>query len=150
MNVYRIASNVKLLNNGMFKMTKNKRVKGWIVIFALLVAVAGAELFCRLYLGLGDPPISISDEEIDYIFAPNQDCSRFGNTVIYNNLSMRCAFDLDIADKASRVFVVGDSVINGGVLTDQSNLARPYRQGLAGVQCKRRKLGARQLCCIFP
>ena len=110
----------------MLKMTKKQ--KSWIVIFALLVAVAGAELFCRFYLGLGDPPISIPDAEIDYIFAPNQDCSRFGNTVIYNNLSMRCELDLDIADKPSRVFVVGDSVINGGVLTDQSDLATTLLQ----------------------
>ena len=52
------------------------------------------ELFSRYYLGLGNPPLCIADQEIDYIFAPNQDCNRVGNRIVYNNVSMRCDFDV--------------------------------------------------------
>lgn len=94
---------------------------------ALLCAVGilVGELCARVWLGLGDPPLSIPDAEIDYLFAPNQDCSRFGNCVVYNNVSMRSEHDIDATLGAGkrRVLIVGDSVVNGGVLTDQAELA---------------------------
>ena len=96
-----------------------------------LVAIASlglAELGARYGLGLGDPPLSIPDAEIDYLFAPNQDCNRFGNRIVYNNLSMRCDFDVDENCRTSRVYVVGDSVVNGGVLTDHEDLATTLLQ----------------------
>lgn len=96
-----------------------------IATFAILGIV---ELGARYGLGLGDPPLSIPDAEIDYLFAPNQDCNRFGNRIIYNNLSMRCDFDVDENCRTSRVYVVGDSVINGGVLTDHAALATTLLQ----------------------
>ena len=96
-----------------------------------LVAIASlglAELAARHLLGLGDPPVSVADAEIDYLFAPNQDCNRFGNRIVYNNLSMRCDFDVDENCRTSRVYVVGDSVVNGGVLTDHAALATTLLQ----------------------
>lgn len=83
------------------------------------------ELIARYGLGLGNPPLSIGDTEIDYLFAPNQICNRFGNRVVYNNFSMRSEHDIDGAPDPGkcRILLVGDSVINGGVLTDQSDLA---------------------------
>lgn len=99
-----------------------------ILLFLMILCVlclAGLELVARLWLGLGDPPLSIPDTEIDYIFAPNQDCNRFGNRIVYNNVSMRSEHDIDAAPKSGqrRVLLVGDSVVNGGVLTDQADLA---------------------------
>jgi hypothetical protein len=82
-------------------------------------------LFARFYLGLGDPPLSQADPEIEYLFKPNQACRRFGNRIKYNQYSMRSeefAAHKARADEL-RVLVVGDSVVNGGALTDQSELA---------------------------
>lgn len=93
----------------------------------LLLAIVGAEFYARYALGLGDPPVSIADPEVDYLFAPNQTCSRFGNRIVYNNASMRCDFDVK-ADVGKKIFIVGDSVINGGALTDHKNLATTYLQ----------------------
>ena len=85
------------------------------------------ELFARYGLGLGEPPISIPDERIDYLFAPNQVCHRFGNIILYNNKSMRC--DFDVAESCNGgVLIIGDSVINGGVLTDHEKLATTILQ----------------------
>ena len=55
----------------------------------LIALVLAAELFARLYLGLGDPPLFVADDTIEYLFAPNQDVTRFGNRVRYNAYSMR-------------------------------------------------------------
>ena len=100
-----------------------------VVGLIVLVFVAGVEIFSRFILGLGDPPLSISDEELDYMFAPNQDCMRFGNHVYYNNCSMRSDFPVNEKDDPEeRIFVVGDSVVNGGVLTDHRDLATTILQ----------------------
>lgn len=42
--------------------------------------------------------------------------------------SMRCDFDVDENCKTSRVYVVGDSVVNGGALTDHEMLATTLLQ----------------------
>lgn len=103
------------------------------------ICAVGAELVARFYLRLGDPPLSIPDAEIDYLFAPNQDCNRFGNRVVYNNVSMRSEHDIDATPGVGRrrVLLVGDSVVNGGVLTDQAELA----SSLLDVELRFRGLG---------
>lgn len=96
---------------------------------ALLLLIAG-ELFARFYVGLGDPPLMMPDPQIEYLFKPDQTCRRFGNRIHYNHYSMRA--DDFPAHKSNpnelRVLVVGDSVVNGGVLTDQSQLATTLLQ----------------------
>lgn len=91
----------------------------------LLVLILSAELISRFYFGLGDPPLSVADPEIEYLFKPNQTYERFGNIIHYNAYSMR-SDDFPPAKASAaelRVMVFGDSVINGGTLTDQSQLA---------------------------
>jgi len=93
-------------------------------LILLLLFVAG-ELVARYGVGLGDPPLSMSHPDIEYMFRPSQDCMRFGNRVRYNAFSMRSdEFSFHKSDPNEfRVMVLGDSVINGGNLTDQSELA---------------------------
>lgn len=103
-------------------MAKRACIAAGLLLFLGIIVLESVSRHC---LGLGDPPLSLSDAEIDYLFAPNQDCGRFGNRVAYNNASMRSDHDIDMAPKPGqcRVLMVGDSVINGGVLTDQTELA---------------------------
>lgn len=101
-----------------------KLSKSWGIIIGALFLLVGLECLARFCLGLGDPPLSIPDEKVDYLFAPNQVCHRFGNLIIYNNVSMRCDYDVKDKDlKGGGLMVIGDSVINGGALTDHSCLA---------------------------
>jgi hypothetical protein len=107
-----------------------------LVLLALLVT---AELVARFYLGLGDPPLSMADPQIEYLFKPDQDCHRFDRHIRYNHYSMRS--DDFPAHKSRpdelRVLVVGDSVVNGGVLTDQSELATTLLQQSLAEQLHR-------------
>lgn len=110
----------------------------------LLAGLALLEAVARFGLGLGDPPLSIPDSEIDYLFAPNQNCRRFGNRVVYNNVSMRMERDITGSPRPGqrRILLVGDSVVNGGVLTDQADLASTLLDGDLRAQ------GAGDVCNI--
>lgn len=102
---------------------------GRVVVSVMVVSVCfwslvGSELFCRYYLGLGTPPLSISHPTIEYLFAPNQDLTRFGNRIVYNKWSMRNEQFSEASDpRQARIMVIGDSVVNGGSLSDHSRLA---------------------------
>lgn len=106
---------------------KRRRWRAWLfwLGFGLpLVALACGEGVARLGLGLGDPPLSVADPEIEYLFKPGE-YRRFGNTIRINSRHMRAE---EFSDKKTdprewRILVMGDSVINGGALTDQRDLA---------------------------
>jgi hypothetical protein len=97
---------------------------------AIALALATGESFARFYLGLGDPPLTVRDPEIEYRFAPSRTYARFGNRVTYNAYSMRSEEfppHKTAADEV-RILVFGDSVVNGGALTDQDDLATEILQ----------------------
>lgn len=109
----------KLLNDGIF--VKQELAVAAVALSLLFVAGEG---FARLYLGLGDPPLTVIDSKIEYLFAPNQDNYRFGKHIHYNSKSMRSSEPPPNDDsETKRVLVLGDSVVNGGVLIDQRDLA---------------------------
>jgi lysophospholipase L1-like esterase len=92
-------------------------------VVALVTLLIVGELVARYALGLGDPPLSISHPTIEYMFKPSMTYHRFGNTVSYNAYSMRSPdFPSRKTDPNElRVMVMGDSVVNGGALTDQQS-----------------------------
>ncbi len=95
------------------------------VVLTAAVVLVAAEAFARIYLGLGDPPLTIRDPQIEYMFAPSRSYARLGHRIAYNAYSMR-SDDFPprkaTADEV-RILVLGDSVVNGGALTDQDDLA---------------------------
>lgn len=93
-----------------------------ILLTSILLVLAVGEAFARFALGLGTPPLSISHDSIEYMFAPNQDVQRFGNLFVTNDYGMRSPSLKTIGDRTF-VLVVGDSVVNGGNLTDHADLA---------------------------
>lgn len=95
----------------------------WTIALAVMILIVG-ELFARFYLGLGTPPLSIAHPRIEYLYQPNQDVQRFGKRFSVNQYGMRsAAFPQHKQPGELRVMVFGDSVINGGNLTDQRDLA---------------------------
>ena len=81
----------------------------------------------RFALGLGDPPLTVRDPEIDYLFAPGTG-QRFGHTIRYNRYHMRADEPPSPDVDGPRVLVMGDSVVNGGALTDHGELATTLLQ----------------------
>jgi hypothetical protein len=122
---------------------RHRRLR-WLLIAAIVAGALTitAELVARYYLGLGDPPLSVADPEIEYLFKPNQRCSRFGNTITYNRHSMRATPDFaDRRDPAElRVMCIGDSLLNGGVLTDDSKLATTVLRDRLAADTRRETL----------
>jgi len=78
------------------------------------------EIFLRIHFGLGTPVLYVSDPHYEYIYAPNQDVRRFGNRIITNEFSMR---NKTLNSKTKKRILIGDSVVNGGSLTDHDSLA---------------------------
>jgi lysophospholipase L1-like esterase len=95
-------------------------IAGTVIFLTLL-----GEGFSRYILGLGTPPLSLEHPTIEYLFKPNQDVSRFGNRILINNYGMRTKdFIAERSDPSEiRVMVFGDSILNGGSLTDHDKLA---------------------------
>lgn len=88
----------------------------------LLLFLAGlTEIILRYKYGFCNAPLYISDPDFEYIYAPNQNAKRFGNVIQTNSLSMRSK---EVSPSDSLVILlIGDSVVNGGNLTDQDSIA---------------------------
>lgn len=103
-----------------------RRVRRVLVILALMVLglAITAEVVLRAFVGLGDPPIYFTDDKFEYAIKPGT-YHRFGHEIFYNRFSMRSA---EIEPKKTnprelRVLVLGDSIVNGGSPTSNSELA---------------------------
>jgi lysophospholipase L1-like esterase len=103
------------------------RLRRWTLrlLIIFIVLIAGAELFARYSLGLGDPPLLQTDPQIEYLYQPSKTYHRFGNTIAFNHWSMRSDdFPEHKTDPNElRILFLGDSVINGGAQTDQRDIA---------------------------
>ncbi|MBK7888024.1 MAG: hypothetical protein IPJ86_12265 [Bacteroidetes bacterium] len=91
-----------------------------ITLIVLLVMAIGTEVFLRYYFGFCDTVLMREDAHYEYIPQANQQRFRFRNHIFYNSLSMRSE---EVDTGAVKILGFGDSIINGGVLTDQESLA---------------------------
>lgn len=98
----------------------SKIKKGVVIVPILLVLFFITEFIMRHSMGFCDSPLYVANEKYEYICAPNQDRHRFGHHIYFNSFSQRS----DEPD-SSKIIVLGlgDSVINGGVLTNNEDLA---------------------------
>ncbi|WNZ23542.1 SGNH/GDSL hydrolase family protein [Leptolyngbya sp. NK1-12] len=89
-------------------------------IAGLLASGLLLELGLRLF-GFGNPLIYIADPQIGYLLAPNQQTRRFGKRIAINQYSMRSPnITATRPPETLRVLLLGDSIVNGGWWTDQS------------------------------
>lgn len=101
-----------------------KKNKWKLVVLIVLGLLVIGEFVSRVLLGLGDPPLSITHPKIEYLCAPATENSRFGNRYAVNEYGQRSdSYSKKKLGGELRVLVLGDSVPNGGGLTDQSELA---------------------------
>lgn len=95
-----------------------------IVVLGLLLSLLGfllIELALRLVFGFGNPPLYVADDDIGYLLAPSQRVRRLGNLIAINQYSMRSdEIEKTRPKNTLRVFLIGDSIVNGNWWTDQS------------------------------
>jgi lysophospholipase L1-like esterase len=94
--------------------------KYWIpgAVIAVLIL---SELALRLALGLGNPVLFQADADTGYRYRPNQTVFRFGNKIQFNQYSQRSeAVTTPKPPGMLRILMTGDSITNGGTLTDQT------------------------------
>ena len=119
---------------------KKKLIYASILLATAIITIAG-EVYSRFILGLGSPPLSIVHPTIEYMFKPNQNVYRFGNHVIINEYGMRSdSFSVSKQKDEIRIMVFGDSVVNGGNLTDQNDLATEIIKRKINQQGKYKKV----------
>jgi lysophospholipase L1-like esterase len=102
-------------------------LRRWLYRFILiaLVALIALELYARFGLGLGDPPLVMTDPEIEYLFQPSRRYHRFGHRIEINSHSMRAEeFPARRSDpREIRILVIGDSIVFGTTQVDQADIA---------------------------
>lgn len=86
--------------------------------FVALMCVA--EFSLRAVYGLGSPPLIQRETASGYEFRPNQHLHRFGKRIEYNSEGLRSEPLRTLTADSIRILCLGDSVTNGGALTDQS------------------------------
>jgi lysophospholipase L1-like esterase len=110
----------KLLNRSLKDLYPRRPRRYW-ALGLLLVLVAVTELGLRVGFGLGNPVLLQADPYTGYRFQPNQRVVRFGKRISYNQFSQRSQpITLPKPPSVLRLLMVGDSVLNGGNPTDQS------------------------------
>lgn len=97
---------------------KNRKVR---ILVSFLMLLIGLELLLRYRYGFGNPVLYKEDKDYEYIFMPNQEVRRLGNSVQTNEYSMRSK-PLSSKDRI-RILKIGDSIVNGGTSTDHDSLA---------------------------
>ena len=89
------------------------------VMLLILILVAG-EVVGRYY-GLRSFPLFQASSAYEYIHVANQKVRIYGNRYETNEFSMRSKAVLD--SDTTIILLIGDSIVNGGNLTDQDSLA---------------------------
>ena len=90
-----------------------------------------AEICLRLFWGFGKMPLYKASDKYEYIVCPNQEGHRLGNYYHYNSYSQRS----DEPDSSKVIILgLGDSVLYGGVQTDQDSLATSIFTKKTGMQ----------------
>ena len=100
------------------KIGKPKRT--YIRLLLLLCILFAGEAILRFLYGFCDAPLFVSSSAYEYIAAANQDGERFGNHYHFNSYSQRS----NEPDTTKTIILgLGDSVLLGGVQTDQDSIA---------------------------
>lgn len=96
-----------------------------------LVLLVALEIVLRTAWGFGKMPLYAASSEWEYMTVPEQSGKRLGNQFYFNRYGMRCQ---EVDSTKKHVLGLGDSVINGGVQTDQDSLATSLFSAETGTQ----------------
>lgn len=120
------------------KQANLKRLILWVCLLFLILSIS--EYALRKVWGFGEAPLYYESNKYEYMACPNQDGYRFGNHYHYNSYSQRSE-----EPDSTKVIVLGlgDSVLFGGVQTDQDSLATTLFSKETGMQMLNISAGSR-------
>ncbi|MCC9167209.1 hypothetical protein [Pontibacter harenae] len=99
---------------------EKKKIKVLNIIITLFILFIVIEVLLRVIFGFCNAVLYKEDQDLEYIAIP-QSTKRFGNRIFYNTYSQR---NSEIAPEDSIIIAgFGDSVLNGGTLSDNEDLA---------------------------
>lgn len=98
---------------------------------AILVLLIILEVVLRTVWGFGKMPLYAASDEWEYMTLPEQSGKRLGNKFYFNRYGMRSE---EVDSTKKHVLGLGDSVINGGVQTEQDSLATSLFSKEMGIQ----------------
>ncbi len=98
---------------------------------AILVLLILLEVTLRTVWGFGKMPLYAASDEWEYMTVPEQQGRRLGNKFYFNRYGMRSE---EVDSTKKHVLGLGDSVINGGVQTEQDSLATSLFSAETGMQ----------------
>ena len=101
------------------------------ILFSVVFVLIATEVVLRVEWGFVNAPLYYASSKYEYMACPNQDGYRFGNHYHYNSYSQRSE---EPDSTKSIVLGLGDSVIFGGVMTDQDSLATSLFTADTGMQ----------------
>jgi hypothetical protein len=114
--------------------------RGIAYLAGAVAAICGAELTAR-YIGFGEPPLVMLDDQIEYYLVPNRSYTRFGHDIRINRYGMR-SDDVDMAtvDPRFNFSLFGDSVVYGNRLDQTDTLPAQLQNQLTAKGASRRAL----------
>lgn len=109
----------------------NKKRKFMIFGGGILTLLVASEVTLRAVWGFGKMPLYAASDKYEYMALPNQQGVRLGNRYYYNSFGMRSD---EVNPRKKHILGLGDSVIYGGVQTDQDSLATSLFSAETGMQ----------------
>ena len=104
------------------------------ILGILLILLVALEYGLKTIFGLGRPMLYVADPTMGYRVAPNQTTRRFGNRIRINEFSMRNdPITPERSPQILRLLMLGDSLVNGVLGTDQSEILTAHVQRDAAV-----------------
>ena len=96
--------------------------RAFLLLAGLAAAVLLVEILLRIFIGF--PARYIPHQTIEYVNVPNQDTRYRGKLIQTNRFGMRSPeIEETKPDDVFRIAVLGDSIVNGHIFTDQAELA---------------------------
>lgn len=113
-------------------MIMEKEKRKWIIVSCMLIGLLFiGEVILRQIWGFANAPLYETNDKWEYMVCPNQDGYRFGNHYHYNSYGQRSE---DPDSNKTIILGLGDSVLHGGMTSDQDSTATYIFNQVTGMQ----------------
>lgn len=102
-----------------------------ILVICIIIIIICGEIMLRQIWGFANAPLYDESSKWEYFTSPNQSGFRFGNYYHYNSFGQRSE---EVDSTNTIILGLGDSVLSGGVLTEQDSTSSYIFNQITGLQ----------------